>query len=359
MIEIISDRQTFISLGKQWDRLAEQFETPLLGHEWFLSSIKAFHQGDTLHVVLIREAEEIVAAAPLVLLQRNGIPRLELMGTAHLHEPCGLLYRDEEALTRLVNILIELKYPLVLERIGKEDFVLSFFKKKTTSKGLVFHRIVGPSPLISCDTSWVDFYSSISSRRRYDHRRARRRAEKAGELRFEICHPTRENYSQLMDQAFRIEGAGWKKRHGSALLSDQGLRQFYLEYCGYAAEKNMLRLFFLYIDGQAAAMQICLDYAHRLWVLKIGYDEEWSSCSPGVLLMNSVIEHAFKKEKDYFEFLGSSESWLEVWANGRRDYLTLAYYPFSLPGFLGFGRDLLQVGSDRLKKRLPQRLVCS
>ncbi len=52
--------------------------------------------------------------------------------------------------------------------------------------------------------------------------------------------------------------------------------------------RESLRIAFLRIAGRPVAMQIAVERAQRLWLLKIGYDEEYARCSPGQLLMLEV-----------------------------------------------------------------------
>jgi hypothetical protein len=70
---------------------------------------------------------------------------------------------------------------------------------------------------------------------------------------------------------------------------------------------------FLRTEGKPAASQLMLDYGNRLWVLKVGYDETFSRCSPGILLMHNVVREAFERGYHAFEFLGSNEPWVKIW----------------------------------------------
>jgi len=45
-------------------------------------------------------------------------------------------------------------------------------------------------------------------------------------------------------------------------------------------------------DGAAIAMQLIVEHASRLWIYKVGYDEEWAEHSPGLQLMWEVMRHA-------------------------------------------------------------------
>ncbi len=350
MTEIIRDRETFSALAQQWNDLAEPFCNPLLRHEWFLSCLCTLYTENALHVIIVRLGDEMIAAAPLIIVEHNGIQWLEIIGVSHLHEPSGLLYRDTTALENLVNAVISLRQPLLLSRINQETPLFHTMQKGSKGKGLVVRRQTNPSGLVQCSTSWQEYYGSISSRRRYDHRRARKRADQKGKVTFRTLKPEQHNLQRCLAEAFAVEAAGWKGRKGSALLSNTDLQAFFLEYGAWSTKYQMLRLFFMDIDNQPAAMQICVEYADSIWILKTGYDEAHKECSPGVLLMNYALEYAFTNNFTSFEFLGSQEPWLEVWTTALHRHLALVYYPYGISGFISLSSDIFRSGLKKLKK---------
>jgi hypothetical protein len=75
------------------------------------------------------------------------------------------------------------------------------------------------------------------------------------------------------------------------------------------------------------AAQLSVEYADRLWVLKIGYDERWSRCSPGWQLLAETMRDAFDRRLRSYEFLGSDEPWLHGWKTQSRELDTVAWLP--------------------------------
>jgi hypothetical protein len=112
------------------------------------------------------------------------------------------------------------------------------------------------------------------------------------------------------------------------------LGQFFKNYLVDAAKLNMLRLCFLRIDGAAAAVLIGIEHSNRFWILKIGYDERFSKCSPGILLMNEVIAYVFNKNFEALEFLGNNESWIHIWTNYFHRVYSYKIFNSSVPYFL-------------------------
>ncbi len=87
----------------------------------------------------------------------------------------------------------------------------------------------------------------------------------------------------------------------------------------------------------------------RFWVLKIGYDEEYSRCSPGILLIHETIRYAFTNGLKSYEFLGSDENWLHMWTKDNiRRHISIGYYPFNFIGLKRLSIDLLGFAAKRL-----------
>jgi hypothetical protein len=83
-----------------------------------------------------------------------------------------------------------------------------------------------------------------------------------------------------------------------------------------------------------------IEEAGRFWVLKIGYDEQWARCSPGIQLTMETIKYAFDRGLDGYEFLGSEESWQAMWPHDHRPFISVSVYPISPGGLWAIVTDL-------------------
>src|SRR5262249_10886032 len=101
-----------------------------------------------------------------------------------------------------------------------------------------------------------------------------------------------------------------------------------------ACAAGVLRVCWLRIGGAAAAVQLAAEWGGRFWLLKIGYDERFARCSPGMLLTLETIRHAARAGLDAYEFLGAVEPWTQMWTRHARAYVSLPAYPAS-PGGAG------------------------
>jgi CelD/BcsL family acetyltransferase involved in cellulose biosynthesis len=351
-VEIIRDLSTLRSLAEGWNALAQRLKTPLLRHEWFTACAEAFCPPAELAIVVIHSQEEILAIAPLVIEKRFGLERFELLGTSVLLEPSGFLYKDEGALAELVDTIVALGKPMLLRRLPVRSPEVVLFNKLSPRRAFRMCRRAACSPVIPIVTSWAEFEKKTSSSRRSSLRRTRKRAEEFGRVEFEVLSPGLDNLKPYLDEVFQVEASGWKQRKGTAMQSNPALKRFFCAYSEAAAALGMLRLCFLRIDGKAVAVQLAVEYAKQFWLLKIGFDEAWSRCSPGILLMHETIRYVFEHKLEAFEFLGGDELWLHIWADEVNAYETHVISPLSFMGFFALGAEGLIWLSGKVQTKI-------
>ena len=194
---------------------------------------------------------------------------------------------------------------------------------------------------VPLDADWKTIEANMSNKNRKYIRWARNAAEREGPVKFDVVSPTEADVDNHLQEAFRVEAAGWKGRAGAAILSDPQRKRFWTLFGRTAAKLGILRFFFLRIGNETAAIRMAAEYGGRLWDLKIGYDERWAKFSPGILLTNETLRYAKEQRLDGLEFLGQAERWQRRWPIKLRYHTTVRFYPFSISGSLAFVYDTL------------------
>jgi CelD/BcsL family acetyltransferase involved in cellulose biosynthesis len=170
-----------------------------------------------------------------------------------------------------------------------------------------------------------------------------------------VLSPTPAELEPLVNEALRVEAAGWKGRARTALAHDSTRRAFFRRYATAASSKGILRLCLLRIGSQTAAMQVAVETGGRFWLLKVGYDERFARCSPGSLLLLETIRHAATRGLRSYEFLGNAESWTRPWTQTVRRCVRLEAYPFRAGGVGGLATDAATLGGRRLRDAIRSR----
>lgn len=346
---IVGSRRTLEGLASEWDTLAASHELPMLSHAWVLSCAESLYTEEELHIITVRVRGILAGVAPLVAKDRAGIRHLELIGASYLYEPSGLLFDTDTTLDVLLRAIVNARRPIALSRIPTHSPIGS--RLRSVARGVTFVKSGVDTLAVPISSGWSEFLGRLSSRQRYDLRRARRRAEESGRVTVRIRSPRPEDVAEMFAEFVRVESAGWKARNGSSLAQRDALRRFFLNYATRAARAGIVRFGFLDVDDRPVAAQLSVEYSDRLWVLKIGYDEAWSRCSPGWLLLAEMMRDAFERKLKSYEFLGSDEPWLHRWPTEAREFSTLACYPPTLLGVYGLAADMV----GRVKARVASK----
>ncbi len=340
IVEVVSETKEFVLLADEWNMLAQKFQSPLLSHEWFAACAEAFCPPAKLSVIVLRVDNKIAAGAPLALVKTDGVERLEFLGSSLLLEPSGFIYRDEESLRRLLEVISALRKPTIFGRLALDALDSLAVEQRLRFPRVFVFKELSRAPSITIASSWDEFENGISASRRSSLRRARRHAEKLGTIEYQIIAPEINDVNSQLEEIFRIEAASWKERNGTSMRSIQELKRFFLLYARTAACKGILRTCYMRINGKAIAAQLAAEYAGRFWTFKIGYNEAFAHCSPGTLLMHEAIRYAFNHRLKSFEFLGNDEPWIHVWTENVSQYFTYRIYPWTIDGLRALGQDI-------------------
>ncbi|MBD3774306.1 MAG: GNAT family N-acetyltransferase [Rhodobacteraceae bacterium] len=263
-----------------------------------------------------------------------------MAGDDEVFEPGDALCRDGAAVERLAQQLARLDEPLEFARLPAGSALIPPLRAAMRGRGLLSIRPATPSPWLALDASWGDPDSHFSARRRSDFRRYRRRAEELGGVSLAMHSPDAAAFDALFDEAIAVELRSWKREAGSAIACNPDKEAFFRQYLRAASAAGQCRIAFMRIDGRPVAMQLAVVSGGHYWLYKIGYDEDFSRCSPGNLLMLHAVGEAVRAGLSAFEFMGEAEGWIaELWTRSQHPCVRLRTYPFSLVGMAALARD--------------------
>jgi len=324
---------------KAWNHICKAESSPLLSLSWFRCCENTFHVDSTCILsVHENEADSSLLAGAVLNIRSNifGTTCFEIAGTSILHEPSGVIFRDKLSLEQLIQGILDLNSPVIMSRIPCTLEIREIVKRLSPRKFLIMEKNTQGSQFLSLEASVQAFESSLSSRRRSDLRRAWKKAQSKGKATVNIIKPAPETIQDTLSQAFEVENAGWKGKNSSSILARPDLEEFFRCYLTEESHRNKLVVGFLQIDDQIVAMQIAVEHGGSLWLLKIGHCENYHNISPGILLTHEMIKFAIESGLRKFEFLGSSEPWINLWNPETHQYKLCALYPWNISGIIHF-----------------------
>lgn len=332
----------------EWEALAAGYP-PTARPAWVRASAAAW--GGRVGALAVFDGPRLAAIAPVVGQGRAA--RLEPLGCKETFEPTDFVYADAAAARALAEALAETGAALWLRRVPEESLLVEPLRRALASYGTVRLVPTYPSGYLALGPQWREPERAIPSGLRQDLRRRRRIAERQGPVSFEVHAPREDELGPLLEQAWRVEGSGWKGQRGSSVAGDPAKGVFFRSYTRDTARAGILRLGFLRIGGEAAAMILGVVCAGSFWELKIGYDERFARATPGHLLRLEMARALAEAGVATFEFFGVMEPWARRWTSLERRYVSLRNYPHSLRGAALLAQDATRPLGRWLKRASP------
>jgi len=162
-----------------------------------------------------------------------------------------------------------------------------------------------------------DFHQRLSKNFRRQLRRGRQRLERYDNVRYvhrDSERSTAENLRRFED----TEDAGWKGEGRTSVKSGAGGAGFFELAAERYHEHGWMQWDFLEVDGRPVAAHYGIRMNRTLYLLKIGYDEDFGACGPGNLLLEQAVEAA-AEAGDVDEINCMTDwAWHERWAMRKR-----------------------------------------
>jgi len=186
-----------------------------------------------------------------------------------------------------------------------------------------------PSPYIKLGCDYSTFFSQLRGGHRYNLRKRYERLNKLGPIDVEVISE-KTAVRPAMQDGLRIEAAAWKGREGTAISSDPSVSEFYTRLAEREADLGQLRLSFLRVGGKRISFSYILHSEKTLYGVKIGYDPEYHTYSPGNMLLNLVLQQACAEGMAEYDFLGANDEWKFDWTQDVRCHRWLFLFRNSL-----------------------------
>jgi CelD/BcsL family acetyltransferase involved in cellulose biosynthesis len=329
-VEYLADGPSFLDVEAEWNRLVDEaaVEHPFLRHEWLRVWWDCFGEGNRLAVVLVRANGRLVAAAPLMSNgpRMYGLRARRLQTIYNVHTPrLGLIVAPghEGAYRAVWRHIAERDDWDVLElnQLPEGSPTLDRITELASADGFPCERwSSGDAPYVPLRGSWADYFEGLAAKHRSNLRNRLKRLSKIGDVELETLSEPGPALEAALQDGLRIEAAGWKGEEGTAIRCEDDIRGFYSRYAQAAARRDLLRLQFLVVGGTRIAFAYSIVHAGKLFLLKTGYDPEYSKYSPFNVLLRKVLEDCFDSGLDEFEFLGVFDRWKESWAELARPH---------------------------------------
>ncbi|MES2054384.1 MAG: GNAT family N-acetyltransferase [Pseudomonadota bacterium] len=174
------------------------------------------------------------------------------------------------------------------------DYVTGQSRLMAAARGWPAHRVAirphARSPMADCRMSYQQWLALRSKRARQRWSGLERKATGEIGMTFELLDG-HTGLQPLLDEIFAVEQSGWKGREGTSIRDNPSDLFFYTEIARRAAAMGMLRIAVLKRAGRIVAFEYGILGGDRLFLLKVGYDEQFADLSVGHVLAVMHIRH--------------------------------------------------------------------
>jgi CelD/BcsL family acetyltransferase involved in cellulose biosynthesis len=303
-------------LAEEWDELADRVgAAPWSRPGWVAAWWRGFGSG-RLEIVETRSEDGLTA---VVALERKG---RRVSGAANWHSPEAPLIVSGGDGTRELGARLFAGARSVTLRDVAEPAIDGLRDAATGKRWSVLTRPTERSPYVEVQGSFEDYLATLDRHHVKETLRRRRRLGEEGDLVF-CVEDGRERLDELLAEGWPVEASGWKRETGTAVDSTQETLAFYTDVARWAADRGILRLAFLRLDGRAIAFELALEEHGVYAILKGGFDVELRKFGPGGLITHDQLERAFGLGLRRYEFLGTDESYKTVWTRTAHERVVL------------------------------------
>jgi len=151
--------------------------------------------------------------------------------------------------------------------------------------------------------TWEDFLSGLSGKERHEIRRKLRRLKGAADIQLRLADE-REEVRSGMETFLNLLRLS---RHEKAAFMTARMAAFFRSLAEALAEWNILRLYFLDLNGEPVAAALCFDYGSTMYLYNSGYDPQFRNLSVGLLNKVLSLRESIRRGKKRYDFLKGAE----------------------------------------------------
>jgi CelD/BcsL family acetyltransferase involved in cellulose biosynthesis len=289
--------------AERWRRLSDNAVEPngYFLPEWELA-VNATAQGRTdvsalTAQVAASEGQRLIGLLPVVSAWRAyGLPLPALVSA----DPYGTLatplldrdQADEAAKALMQQAQDSGAHALILRDIALDGAVMMSFTRKLACRGLK-PRVLQRHERASLDATRNSddlLRDALGPKKLKELRRQRNRLAEHGDVIFTIAS-TPSEIKRDLGTFLALEASGWKAKRGTALAQHEGDAAFVRRAVFDAAARGNCEIVTLNAGDIPVASGIVLRHLDRAFYFKMGVDERFAKCSPGVQLTLDLTRH--------------------------------------------------------------------
>ncbi len=360
-VAVVADAAGFEALAAEWREIASScaYATVFQTYEWNWAWWRHFGKraGRRLHLVTFRDsAGRLAGLAPFMTgyWYASMFRRLSFIGTG-ASDYLDILARpgDESAVASSLygHFGDWHEWHVADLQQMREGGLLREYKPSS----LVWYDAAQePCPYMPLGPDWATVQAGFGKKTRYNIGYYSRSVEKLHEVEFGWAGA--DDLDDEMTNLFELHQRRWNKRWLPGVFSTKGVQRFHRDVARELLGQDILRLFYLRLDGSTEACLYCFSFGDRLCYYQGGFEPTKAKLSLGTVLTARAIQTAVDEGKSVFDFLRGDEpykaKWTGVAAKNARRLISRSRMLAPVVRFVQRVEDRIEVRAKELARRL-------
>ena len=286
--------------------------TPFQTWQWHSTWFRHFGRGKRAYVVAVYEGDDLIGLMPLY---RTFGPwrALRPMGCGasdYLH-PLARRGLEGQVAAAIAIHFAELKgVDLIdLHQIRESEPLATALMGSIGRNGQQLNQAA--CPVLDLPDTFDAYLAGLGKSLRYDVRRMEGKFGQERGLRL-VPFDAGSAHSG-MDQLFHFHRLRWRKRGLPGAFVGKRVQAFHREWSRLAADEGWLRLSSLFAGDEPVGVIYAMALGDSCYFYQSGFDPQFSSLSPGTLLVADAIRKAIAEGKRHFDFMRGDEPYKRRW----------------------------------------------
>jgi hypothetical protein len=314
--------KSFSSYEHEWDSRNKRVGNHILLDSRLIASLLRYYSNGQ-EILLARETS---AGSGMCLLIKVGVGRWSTFQPSQA--PIGLMMCEtgRDPYQSLQELLRSLPGCALQISILQQDPAYSSFPRNESDPNIRSMDYISTSRLTTAG-DFQDYWKSRSRNLKHNLDRQARKLHDEGH-RIELHAVTDpDRIASCVVEHGRLESKGWKEKEGTAISEHNTQGRFYQEIMALFARSSEAVAYYLTLDGQVVASDLCVVRNGMIIVLKTAYDESVKGFSPALLMRKLIMEQLFQDPSiNVVEFYGRVRDWHLQWTSDVRTMYHIDYY---------------------------------
>lgn len=355
-----SDLDELAAHKKEWNNLLLKTDADRLfmSFEWILAWWRHFGATLELFTYFVYVGGKLAGILPLAIRKKEAFRQLVLLGVGKSD------YLDFIVMDDYWDQCLTVFYDEVLKGDGKWDIFLvsKLVEEKRTYQHLSASLIekepggtsicrFGCAPYLKIDSGWDEYLSKMRKKTVADSRRQIRRLEnEVGKISYksELSYDEANSLYQTFLQYHRVRREAVKKDY--SMFGDERNVAFYIDTLKGLTGACTTHFSVLYSSNLPVSMHLGFVADNRFYYQVPVFNEAFEKYSVGRILLMRLLEEAFSKGFDEFDFGYGREPYKYDFASGERALMEIVFARKTFRGRLG------TLWFQQLRKRLKKTI---